>query len=63
MSCEIKKKKKKKKKMLQIQFRELHVHFAFSSTFHVARGILLYIWIVITEIECDNAFDFMCKIS
>ena len=29
-------------KLLQIQSPELHVHFAFLSTFHVARGILLY---------------------
>ena len=48
MSCEI---KKKKKKMLQMQYLELHVHFSFLSFFHVALGVLLYTWIIITEFE------------
>ena len=47
--------------MLQMQLRELHVHFTFLSTFHVARGILRYTSIIITEFECENAFDFMYK--
>ena len=46
-----------------MQSRELHVHFAFWSTLQVARGILLYTWIIITVFECDNAFDFMYKFS
>ena len=33
------------------------------STFHVARGILLYTWVIIIEFECDYAFDFMYKFS
>ena len=45
--------------MLQMQSRELHMHFAFLSTSHVASGILLYTWIIITEFKCDTAFDFM----
>ena len=46
-----------------MQSRELHVHFAFLSTFHIARETLLYTWIIVTEFECDNAFDFMYKLS
>ena len=42
-----------------MQSRELRLYFAFLSTFHVARGILLYTWIIITEFECENAFNFM----
>ena len=52
-----------KQKLLQMQSRELHVHFMFLSSFHVARAILLYSWIIITEFEFDNAFDFMYKFS
>ena len=52
MSCEIKAANKS---------HEIHVHFAFLSTFHVAREMLLYAWIIITEFECDNAFDYMYK--
>ena len=39
------------------------MHFAFLSTFRVARGVLLYISIIITGFECDYAFDFMYKFS
>ena len=46
-----------------MQFRELHVHFPLLSIFYVARGILLYTWIIIIEFEFDNAFDFMYKFS
>ena len=42
-----------------MQSCKLHVDFAFLSTFYVARGILLYIWIIITEFECDNAFELL----
>ena len=49
--------------MLQMQSRELHMHFAFFSTFHVAEEILLYTWIIVTEFECEYAFDFMYKFS
>ena len=38
-----------------MQPRELQVYFAFLSTFHVARGIWLYTWIIITEFEYDNS--------
>ena len=44
-----------------MQSLELHVHFAFLSTFQVAREVLLYTWIVITEYEGDNDFEFMYK--
>ena len=39
------------------------MHFAFLSTFHVACGILLYNGIIITEFECDDAFDFIYNFS
>ena len=55
MSCEL--------KLLQMQSGELHVHFAFLSTLNIARGILMYTWIIITETECDNAFDVMYTFS
>ena len=39
------------------------MHFAFLNTFHFACGILLYARIIITDFECDNAFDFMYAYS
>ena len=49
--------------MLQKQSLELQVQFAFLSSFHVARGVLLYTWIIITEFGCYSACDFMYKFS
>ena len=47
--------------MLQMNTSELHVHFAFSSTFHVARKVLLYNCIIIVEIDLLRACDIMYK--
>ena len=47
--------------MLEMKTFELHVHFAFSSTFHVALKILLYNWIIIIEIDFLYACDIMFK--